>query len=93
VAAKKTFDCLIGQLADPVGGTLPHNRLEEMLHEQGRELLRQLLQAHLDLRALREKQSVLAARRDGAGVPARTAWCADVSRPAIIGCWRPFPGR
>ncbi|MER6947367.1 hypothetical protein ABT294_25365 [Nonomuraea sp. NPDC000554] len=28
-------------------------------HEQGRELLRQLLQVHLDLRALREQQSVL----------------------------------
>ncbi|GAA0980909.1 hypothetical protein GCM10009555_048210 [Acrocarpospora macrocephala] len=46
VAAKKTFDGLIGQLADPASATLTHGRVEEMLHEQGRELLRQLLQAY-----------------------------------------------
>ncbi|MBE1586741.1 hypothetical protein H4W80_004999 [Nonomuraea angiospora] len=68
VAAKKTFDCLIGQLTDPASASLTQDRLEEMLHEQGRELLRQLLQAHLDLRAWREQQSVLAARRDGTGL-------------------------
>ncbi|MEV6159775.1 hypothetical protein AB0L53_56510 [Nonomuraea sp. NPDC052129] len=50
--------------------SLTHDQLEETIAEQGRELLRQLLQAHLDLRAWREQQAVLAARRDGAGLAA-----------------------
>ncbi|MEU9887740.1 hypothetical protein [Sphaerisporangium sp. NPDC051011] len=44
---------------------MAHDRLEEVLAEQGRELLRQLLQAHLDLRAERERQSVECARGQG----------------------------
>ncbi|MBB4937889.1 hypothetical protein FHR32_002194 [Streptosporangium album] len=52
-SAKNTFNCLIGQLADPATAAFTHDLLEEMLAEQGRELLRRLLQAHLDLRAVR----------------------------------------
>jgi hypothetical protein len=70
--ARNTFNCLVGQLTDPAAGTLTHDHLEELLVEQGRELQRQLLQAHLDLRAQREQQAVSAAgaqaRRDGFGV-------------------------
>ncbi|WP_329081229.1 MULTISPECIES: hypothetical protein [unclassified Streptosporangium] len=54
--AKNTFNWLIGQLTDAASGMLTHDRLEETIVEQGRELQRQLLQAHLDLRALRERQ-------------------------------------
>ncbi|MFG2085282.1 ISKra4 family transposase [Spirillospora sp. NPDC048824] len=65
---RNTFNCLIGQLTDPAAGKLTHDHLEELLVEQGRELQRQLLQAHLDLRAQRERQAVSHARADGAGV-------------------------
>ncbi|MEU8171909.1 hypothetical protein AB0C14_03450 [Microbispora hainanensis] len=68
-SAKSTFNCLIGQLADPATEALTHDRLEEVLAEAGRELLRQLLQAHLDLRAERERQSVACERgRGGTGL-------------------------
>lgn len=66
--ARNTFNYLIGQLTDPASETLTHDRLEELLVEQGRELQRQLLQAHLDLRARRERQAVSHARAQGAGV-------------------------
>lgn len=63
--AKSTFNYLIGQLADPAAEAFTHERLEEVLAEQGRELLRRLLQAHLDLRAVRERRSVAHARGQG----------------------------
>ncbi|MFF4625841.1 ISKra4 family transposase [Nonomuraea jabiensis] len=63
--AKNTFNCLIGHLTDAAAGTLTHDRLEETIVERGRELQRLLLQAHLDLRALRERQQVHRARQDG----------------------------
>jgi hypothetical protein len=63
--ARNTFNCLIGQLTDAHSASLTHDQLEETLVEQGRELQRQLLQAHLDLRALRERQQVYRARHDG----------------------------
>ncbi|WP_431912683.1 hypothetical protein [Nonomuraea jabiensis] len=58
-----------------------------MLHEQGRELLRQLTQAHLDLRAWGEQQTVLAARRDGAGL----AGTVSVVRRRVEGGHRCLP--
>ncbi|GAT68907.1 hypothetical protein PS9374_04572 [Planomonospora sphaerica] len=69
-SAKNTFNCLIGQLTDPATAALSHDLLEDLVAEQGRELLRRLLQAHLDLRAMRERRATLRARRDagGAGV-------------------------
>lgn len=66
--ARNTFNYLIGQLTDPSAGTLTHDHLEDLLVEQGRELQRQLLQAHFDLRAQRERQAVSHARAQGAGV-------------------------
>lgn len=65
--ARNTFNYLVGQLTDPSAGTLTHDHLEELLLEQGRELQRLLLQAHLDLRARREQQAVSHARAHGAG--------------------------
>ncbi|GAA2220679.1 hypothetical protein GCM10009850_122530 [Nonomuraea monospora] len=62
--AKNTFNWLIGQLTDAASGMLTHDRLEETIVEQGRELQRQLLQAHLDLRALRERQQAHHARQN-----------------------------
>ncbi|MCK2214331.1 ISKra4 family transposase [Actinomadura sp. ATCC 31491] len=62
--ARNTFNCLIGQLTGTASATLTHDRLEETIVEQGRELQRQMLQAHLDLRALRERQQAHHARQD-----------------------------
>lgn len=45
--ARNTFNWLIGHLSDAQTGTLAHDRLEETITEQGRELQRLLLQAHL----------------------------------------------
>lgn len=67
-AVKNTFNYLVGQLAGPQAVSLTHDRLEELLEQQGRELLRQLLQAHLDLRARSERQVSECARADGTGV-------------------------
>lgn len=56
-AARNTFNCLIRQLTDPQTLSFSHDRLEDLLVEQGRELQRLLLQAHLDLRAERERRA------------------------------------
>lgn len=66
--ARNTFDCLVGQLTDPQTMNLPHDRVEEALAEQGRELLRLLLQAHLDLRADHERAGAERLRDTGAAM-------------------------
>ncbi|MFJ9483821.1 ISKra4 family transposase, partial [Streptomyces mirabilis] len=66
VASRGAFECLVSTLAgDPARG-MAHDELEELLEQQGRELLRQLMQDHLDLRARTEE----AAARISAGQPA-----------------------
>ncbi|MFI0409096.1 ISKra4 family transposase [Actinomadura sp. 3N508] len=67
-AARNTFNCLIGQLADFQALSLSHDRLEDLLVEQGRELQRLLLQAHLDLRAERERRAAERLRGTGGGI-------------------------
>ncbi|GAA2640752.1 ISKra4 family transposase [Actinomadura fulvescens] len=67
-AARNTFNCLIGQLTDPQTLSVSHDRLEDLLVEQGRELQRLLLQAHLDLRAERERRAAERLRGAGAGI-------------------------
>ncbi|MFC4906884.1 ISKra4 family transposase [Actinomadura gamaensis] len=67
-AARNTFNYLLGQLVDPSTLDLPHDLLEELLAEQGRELMRLLLQAHLDLRAEREQRAAERLRGIGAAV-------------------------
>ena len=58
-AAARAFECLTGVLAGPVSAALPHHELEDLIEAQGRELLRLLFQAHLDLREQRERDQVL----------------------------------
>lgn len=55
------FESLTRTLSGPDAAGWDHAALEEHLEAAGRELLRQLLQDHLDLRALREEEQV----RDG----------------------------
>ncbi|MFB4285551.1 MULTISPECIES: ISKra4 family transposase [unclassified Nonomuraea] len=82
--ARNTFNWLIGQLTDTASGMLTHDRLEETIVEQGRELQRQLLQAHLDLRALRERQQAQHARQDAAAEASAQVMGSDgVLRPRL----------
>ncbi|MFJ2629229.1 ISKra4 family transposase [Streptomyces sp. NPDC087532] len=54
------FETLMGTLSGDQASAWTHAELEEHLDAAGRELLRQLLQDHLDLRALREEEQVRA---------------------------------
>ncbi|MFI0409100.1 ISKra4 family transposase [Actinomadura sp. 3N508] len=67
-AARNTLNCLIGQLTDSETLSFSHDRLEDLLVERGRELQRLLLQAHLDLRAERERRAAERLRGTGAGI-------------------------
>lgn len=54
-SAREQMETMITQLQSPEMLTAPHSEIESLVREQGRELERQLLQAHLDLRAARER--------------------------------------
>jgi hypothetical protein len=54
--SRQRFDETVGWLAGAQAGGLSHAVLEARLQVAGRELLRQLLQDHLDLRAVREER-------------------------------------
>jgi hypothetical protein len=51
------FGGLVEDLSGPAAAAMTHSRLEELVDGRGRELLRQLLQDHLNLRAVREEQA------------------------------------
>jgi hypothetical protein len=53
-ASRDCFERILRRLAAPEAGELTHGDLESLLDSEGRKLLRQLVQDHLDLRALRE---------------------------------------
>ncbi|CAL9633583.1 ISKra4 family transposase ISSri1 [Streptomyces sp. enrichment culture] len=57
-ASRAAFERLVSTLAGAPAHRLSHDQLEGLLEQQGRELLRQLLQDHLDLRA-RTEEAVL----------------------------------
>lgn len=50
-AAEATFSGLVSHLQSADTAGMSHSELERLLEQQGRELMRQLLQGHLDLRA------------------------------------------
>lgn len=54
--AKASFDELVGWLQGSEAGALSHGQLEDELGRRGRELLRQMFQGEVDLRAVREKR-------------------------------------
>jgi hypothetical protein len=56
------FDALTVTLASAEAGGWTHDQLEEHLEVEGREVLRLLLQDHLDLRAVREQHAVAQGR-------------------------------
>jgi hypothetical protein len=68
-SSRAAFDELTATLASAEAGGWTHDQLEGHLETNGRELLRLLLQEHLDLRCLREQQAVT----QGASIPVEDA--------------------
>jgi hypothetical protein len=66
-ASRDMFTALAGDLAGPGTAGLTACQLEDLLDERGREVLRQLLQDHLDLRAVREEHDARARRAPATG--------------------------
>lgn len=64
--SREQFETIVGWLGDENSGGVEHADLESRLQCDGRELLRVLLQDHLDLRAERERR--VESVRDSAGV-------------------------
>jgi hypothetical protein len=56
------FESLVEDLASGRTGEMTHDRLEELIEVRGREVQRQVLQDHLDLRAVREQEALPAGR-------------------------------
>ena len=54
--ARDQFEDAIAWLSSSGAAELSHSALEERLENEGRELMRKLLQSHLDLRAVREER-------------------------------------
>ena len=54
--SKGMLAALAGELAGPAAAVLTASELEELLDERGRDVMRQLLQDHFDLRKMREEQ-------------------------------------
>lgn len=77
------FDAVVADLAAPQAAALTHDELEEQLADQGRELLRQLLQDHLDLRAMREEHRVISDRAGRAPVTGAVVGADGVVRRAV----------
>src|SRR6516225_8787067 len=56
-ASADLFTTLVAELEGPGAAGLTACELEDLLAERGREVQRQLLQDHLDLRAVREERA------------------------------------
>jgi hypothetical protein len=61
-SSRAAFDGLVATLASAQASGWTHDQLEGHLETDGRQLLRRLLQDHLDLRALREQHAVAQGR-------------------------------
>lgn len=57
-ASRDAFERLISALAEGPAGGLPHDELEVQIEQLGRELLRQVMQDHLDSRARKEEDAM-----------------------------------
>ncbi len=54
--AREQFEAAVAWLKSEDASKLTHSALEERLEEEGREMMRKLFQAHLDLRAVHEER-------------------------------------
>ncbi|WP_406276930.1 hypothetical protein OH799_07060 [Nocardia sp. NBC_00881] len=64
-ASKTSFESLVADLENVETAQFPHNQLEDLIKGRGRQVLRQLLQDHLDLRAATEEADLTARLRRG----------------------------
>src|SRR5687768_11421507 len=65
-SSRACFDALVSNLAGEQTAHLDHAALEDLIDSKGREVMRLLMQDHLELRAEREKATVAPMRgRDG----------------------------
>ncbi|MGH7383300.1 MAG: ISKra4 family transposase [Candidatus Methylomirabilales bacterium] len=64
-AARKQFNFLVSRLQSEEMGRMEHGEVEATIAHEGTELLRRLLQGHLDLRAKAEERRVEVAGADG----------------------------
>jgi hypothetical protein len=85
--SRACFAELVGWLEGAEAAGLSHAELEDELDRRGRELLRQMLQGQLDLRALRERRAARVEDADGVrhgavetGTPARSRRSSATSR-------------
>jgi hypothetical protein len=94
-ASRAAFDALVATLGSAQAGGWTHDQLEDYLETDGRELLRRLLQDHLDLRALREQHAVAQGRigpvTDAGGIGHRKVEPGHVRHLTTVlarpGCW------
>ena len=81
--SKAMFTALAAELAGPAAAGLTAFELEEFLDERGREVVRQLLQDHYDLREVREEQQAREQRAPASGPRrGRQDPAGDRARPA-----------
>ena len=88
--SKAMLTALAAELSGPAAAGLTACELEDLLDERGREVIRQLLQDHYDLRTAREEQQARQQRAPATGPDAitRTGW-----RPGTAGCRPPCSAR
>src|ERR1700691_1464777 len=82
--SKGMLAALAAELAGPAAAALTAFELEELLDESGREVIRQLLQDHYDLRKMREEQRA----REHRAPPPGPGW-----RPGTAGSCPPCSAR
>ena len=80
--ARDDLESIIEFLKSSEAGTLTHSTLEEVLNERGRELLRRLLQAHLDARGPGEAATAV---KGSEGIERDTARAHDRGLATIFG--------
>ena len=78
-AAREQFGQLIEALGSEQNLALEHGDVEELIWQDGKELLRRLLQGHLDLRSAREPKRAHVTGADGV-----------IRTPCRSGCTRPL---
>lgn len=64
-AAREQFEGLVGALRNESNEVLEHGQAERLIEEQGREVLRQLMQGYLDLRTQKEERERAVRGADG----------------------------
>ena len=84
-ASMKLVTALVAELQAAEAAGLTAYELEQFVAERGREVQRQMVQDHLDLRAAREEET---AREHGTSPwRGRTGSRGTGWRPATAGCW------